>query len=212
MTVSSLTQEDARNLAPQLADLFSLCLDYRAQLTEVLPHSLIHCLGHSLTHLHTHSLAHSLTHSLSHALTRLHTCSFHLLVHSHSALIHSAIHSRTHPAHSLTHPAHSLVCSLTFSTHSLSHTLTHPPCSLTHSLTLLIHLLAHSLTQPCTHPPTHSTIYLLAHSPTLKVPMEDVEEVEKNCVLAFTQLVVHLSESVFRPIFLKVHIHTMHSN
>ena len=34
--------------------------------------------------------------------------------------------------------------------------------------------------------------------------LEDLDEVEGKCVEAFTQLVVHLSESVFRPMFLKV--------
>ena len=35
-------------------------------------------------------------------------------------------------------------------------------------------------------------------------PMEDVEAVEGACVEAFTQLVVRLSETMFRPMFLKV--------
>ena len=35
--------------------------------------------------------------------------------------------------------------------------------------------------------------------------MEDVDVVEEKCVEAFTHLVVHLSESLFRPMFLKVH-------
>ena len=35
LTVCSLGQEEARNLAPQLGNLFSLCLDYRAQQSEV---------------------------------------------------------------------------------------------------------------------------------------------------------------------------------
>ena len=34
--------------------------------------------------------------------------------------------------------------------------------------------------------------------------MEDVEVVEEKCVQAFTELVVHLSEALFRPMFLKV--------
>jgi U3 small nucleolar RNA-associated protein 10 len=80
------------------------------------------------------------------------------------------------------------------------------------SLLALLEMLRHtvsSLTQEDTRSlaPHLSDLFTtcLDHRAQQKMAsMEDVEVVEEKCVQAFTELVVHLSEALFRPMFLKL--------